>query len=77
MQLLESGNLFIKSMAKTERVPNLLENSSFYDFELTSCVIDIMDNGILDLQLQDFYDQFEVDLTAFEVRVPELDFVQP
>ncbi|KAI0504558.1 hypothetical protein KFK09_015510 [Dendrobium nobile] len=69
IMLLESEGLFIKSMPKTERVPNLLENSPSYDYELTSSVRDIMDNGILNFQLQDFYEQIEIGLTAFEVKL--------
>ncbi|XP_020578400.1 uncharacterized protein LOC110023361 isoform X2 [Phalaenopsis equestris] len=67
--LLEAGSLFIKSTPRTEMVPNLLEKAPCYDSELTSRVRNIMDNGIHNFQLQDFYVQFEVGMTAFEVKL--------
>ncbi|KAG0496669.1 hypothetical protein HPP92_001360 [Vanilla planifolia] len=61
--------LSFKSMPNIEKLPDLLERCPFENYDLKRCLKYIMDNGISGFQLQYFYDQFELSLTDFQVKL--------
>ncbi|PKA51468.1 hypothetical protein AXF42_Ash002833 [Apostasia shenzhenica] len=65
---LELKGASFRSVTKIESVPNLLRSNQCYNCELTSFLKGIISNGVHNLQLQDFYYQFELD-TAFKVNM--------
>ncbi|KAG0499967.1 hypothetical protein HPP92_000039 [Vanilla planifolia] len=61
--------LSFKSMPNIEKLPDLLERCPFENYDLKRCLGYIMDDGVSGFQLQYFYDQFELSLTGFQVKL--------
>lgn len=62
LQVLELDALFFRSRLKIDN------GSSLLDYVSKACVVEFADDNPRNFQVEDFYDNFEIGVTGFEVR---------